>query len=69
MSKKDSFTKSGDSRFTLRIPEELLELIRNEAKKNKRSAGKQIEFILEQWIKRTVSDWPECPPDEHAHKA
>nr|DAQ72951.1 MAG TPA: hypothetical protein [Bacteriophage sp.] len=50
MSEKDPFTKETDSRFTLRIPTELLDIIREEAKKNKRSAGKQIEFILEQWV-------------------
>lgn len=49
MSEKDPYTKDTDSRFTLRIPTELLNIIREEAKKNKRSAGKQIEFILEQW--------------------
>ena len=54
MSRKDSFTKNGDSRFTLRIPEELLALVRDEAKKNKRSAGKQIEFILEQWVNKNI---------------
>ncbi|MEG0830470.1 MAG: Arc family DNA-binding protein [Anaerovoracaceae bacterium] len=50
MSEKDHYTKQEDSRFTLRIPTELLELIREEARKNKRSTGKQIEFILERWI-------------------
>lgn len=50
MPQKDPFTKETDSRFTLRIPTELLDVIREEAKKNKRSAGKQIEFILEQWV-------------------
>lgn len=50
MSKKDPYTREEDSRFTLRIPTELLNIIREEAKKNKRSAGKQIEFILEQWL-------------------
>lgn len=49
MSEKDPYTKDTDSRFTLRIPTELLNIIREEAKKNKRSAGKQIEFILEEW--------------------
>ena len=50
MSEKDPYTREEDSRFTLRIPTELLNIIREESKKNKRSAGKQIEFILEQWI-------------------
>ncbi len=50
MSEKDPYTRPEDSRFTLRIPTELLDAIREEAKQNKRSAGKQIEFILEQWM-------------------
>lgn len=54
MSKNDPYTKEEDSRFTLRIPTELLETIRAEAKKNKRSAGKQIEFILEEWLKNNT---------------
>lgn len=49
MSEKDPYTRDEDSRFTLRIPTQLLDTIREEAKRNKRSAGKQIEFILEQW--------------------
>lgn len=49
-SNNDPYTKDGDSRFTLRLPTELLDIIRNEAKKNKRSTGKQIEFILEEWL-------------------
>lgn len=47
---KDPYTREEDSRFTLRISTELLNAVRDEAQKNKRSAGKQIEFILEQWI-------------------
>jgi len=50
MINNDPYTKETDSRFTLRIPTELLNIIREEARKNKRSAGKQIEFILEEWL-------------------
>lgn len=50
MSKKDPFTREEDSRFTLRIPTDLLEAVKAEAQKNKRSTGKEIEFILEQWL-------------------
>ncbi len=50
MSAKDPFTREEDSRFTLRIPSQLLDAVREEARKNKRSAGKQIEFILENWL-------------------
>lgn len=52
MMNKDPYTKETDSRFTLRIPTELLNTIREEAKRNKRSAGKQIEFILEEWTRQ-----------------
>ena len=54
MSEKDPYTKDTDSRFTLRISTELLNTIREEAKKNKRSAGKQIEFILEEWLNEHI---------------
>lgn len=50
MSEKDPYTREEDTRFTLRIPTDLMEFIREEARKNKRSAGKQIEFILEKWL-------------------
>lgn len=56
MSEKDPFTREEDSRFTLRIPTDLLNIIREEAKKNKRSAGKQIEFILEEWLNERNSE-------------
>ena len=54
MSKKDPYTRDDDSRFTLRIPTELLEIVKEEAKKNKRSTGKQIEFILESWVSENI---------------
>ena len=54
MSKKDAFTRDEDSRFTLRINTEILEAIKEEATKNKRSTGKQIEFILENWLSQNT---------------
>ncbi|WP_419573842.1 Arc family DNA-binding protein [Pyramidobacter piscolens] len=36
------------ARFTLRIPQELYELVKDSADKNKRSVAKEIEFMLEQ---------------------
>ncbi len=54
MSDKDPYTRDEDTRFTLRIPTDLLEIIREEARRNKRSAGKQIEFILEQWMNENI---------------
>ncbi len=55
MTVKDPYTREGDIRFTLRIPSELMEAIKVEAQKNKRSTGKQIEFILERWIAENAS--------------
>ena len=51
MTAPDAYTKSSDTRFTLRIPTELMDAIRESASGNKRSAAKEIEYILEQWIK------------------
>ena len=50
MNKNDPFTRSDQTRFTMRINSELLEQIKAEAEKNKRSAAKEIEFILEKYI-------------------
>ncbi len=46
----DRYTKDTETRFTLRISTELLDKIKEEAQKTKRSAAKQIEFILEQYF-------------------
>jgi hypothetical protein len=54
MKKGDPYTKEADTRFTLRIPTELLDAIKKEADENKRSAGKQIEFILENWVRENA---------------
>lgn len=54
VSKKDAYTRDEDSRFTLRINTEILEAIKEEASKNKRSTGKQIEFILENWLSQNT---------------
>lgn len=35
-----------ETRFTLRIDAELMERIKEQAEKNRRSAAKEIEFIL-----------------------
>jgi hypothetical protein len=51
MSAKDPYTREEDSRFTLRLPTELLDAIRERAQREKRSVGKQITFMLEQWLK------------------
>ncbi len=50
MKKNDPYTRDDQTRFTMRINTELLEKLRADAEKNKRSTAKQIEFILEQYI-------------------
>lgn len=56
MSKKDPYTKDHESRFTLRISTDLPDRIKIEADKNKRSTGRQIEFILEQYMNEHNSE-------------
>lgn len=50
MSSKDPYTRNEDTRFTLRVNTEILNRIKDEAVKNKRSTAKEIEFILEQFL-------------------
>ena len=50
MKKNDPYTRDDQTRFTMRINTELLEKIRADAEKNKRSTAKQIEYVLEQYI-------------------
>jgi hypothetical protein len=50
MKNNDPFTRDDQTRFTMRINSELLEKIKAEAEKSKRSTAKQIEFILEQYV-------------------
>lgn len=38
--------------FTLRIPEELMDKLRVVAEINKRSVNKEIEYLIEQYIKK-----------------
>ena len=49
-SQNDPYTRPEDTRFTMRINTDLLNLIKNQAQKNKRSTAKEIEFILEQYF-------------------
>ena len=50
MKNSDPYTRDDQTRFTMRIDSELLDKIKVEAERNKRSTAKQIEFILEQYI-------------------
>ena len=51
-------TRYDQTRFTMRINSELLERIKIEAEKNKRSAAKEIEYILEKHINTLPKDAP-----------
>ena len=50
MKNNDPFTRDDQTRFAMRINSDLLEKIKMEAEKSKRSTAKQIEFILEQYV-------------------
>ncbi|WP_254481821.1 hypothetical protein [Clostridioides difficile] len=50
MSNKDIYTREEDKRFTLRINKQLFEKIEQLAQKDKRSIGREIEFILEKYF-------------------
>ena len=54
MSKFDHYTPEGYTRFTMRLNTELFDKIKLVAAQEKRSAAKQIEFILEQWINQNT---------------
>lgn len=50
MPRNDPYTPDDETRFTMRLDTELLNRIKARAQKTKRSAAKEIEFILEQWM-------------------
>lgn len=54
MTKKD-FTKDSDKRFTLRMDKNLFDIVTQSAKENKRSVGREIEYILDQHFKNNDS--------------
>jgi len=56
MKNNDPYTRDDQTRFTMRISTNLLERIKLEAEKNKRSTAKQIEFILEQYVASLPSE-------------
>lgn len=47
----DKFTKNDEKRFTLRMNKELFEQLQLSAIQSKRSVAKQIEFIVENFLK------------------
>lgn len=56
MKKNDPYTRDDQTRFTMRINSELLDQIKLEAEKNKRSTAKEIEYILEKYITNLHQD-------------
>lgn len=46
----DRYTRDNETRFTLRIDSNLLNKIKLQAQKTKRSTAKEIEFILEKYF-------------------
>lgn len=52
------------SPFSVRIPDELLDKIKKLAAMNKRSANKQVEYILEKYIERWEAENGPLPPWE-----
>lgn len=50
MSNKDTYTRDDQTRFTMRINTALMDKIKKLAVQNKRSAAKEIEFILESYF-------------------
>lgn len=49
----DKYTRECDKRFTLRIDKNLFHLLEAEAKKDKRSIGREIEYILSLYFENT----------------
>lgn len=50
MSKSDPYTPDDYTRFTMRIKTELFERVKELAERDKRSAAKEIEFIVESYL-------------------
>ena len=56
MSEKDQYTRDDQTRFTMRINTALMDKIKEQAVKNKRSAAKEIEFIIESYFESTTKE-------------
>lgn len=52
------------SPFSVRVPDELLDKIKKLAAMNKRSANKQVEYILEKFIEQWEAENGPLPPWE-----
>lgn len=55
-SPNDKYTKESETRFTLRVDTELLNKVKADAEKNKRSTAKEIIFILEKYFENNCSE-------------
>lgn len=62
MTNHDPYTRHDKTRFTIRIDTELLERIKAEAEKNKRSASKEIEYVMEKYIASLPKE--DTPPND-----
>ncbi|HBC2028997.1 TPA: Arc family DNA-binding protein [Clostridium perfringens] len=47
---------SEQKRFTLRMDADLFEVVKKRAEQNKRSIAKEIEYLLEEYLKNSNSD-------------
>lgn len=50
MNPNDPYTRDDQTRFTMRIDTLLLDKVKSEAARHKRSTAKEIEFIIEQYF-------------------
>lgn len=50
MNPNDPYTSDDQTRFTMRISTDLLDKVKLEAAKHKRSTAKELEFIIEQYL-------------------
>lgn len=50
MNPNDPYTRDDQTRFTMRISTDLLDKVKLEAAKHKRSTAKELEFIIEQYL-------------------
>ena len=52
----DKYTKDTETRFTLRVDTDLLNKVKADAAKNKRSTAKEIIFILEKYFENNHTE-------------
>ena len=52
----DKYTRDTDKRFTLRIDQNLFEIIKIQAALNRRAVGKEIEYVLGKYYAGLIKD-------------